>query len=186
VDGVYHCLPGGWTVKKLSLARRTSDTVWQLLDFQLNKYVGEWSFTVTLGVHDSCAAALLGWPSVNKEHPTIGVCQWRMRLSQLNRGTDEWIPLADNNVSNAICKDIAVPNGLEALDSMRDSAQIASLWESRPGSVWFQETNSLVLAALHFQGNEIAKAKQIATRVLKTLEGGPSEAWVRRFLKRLT
>src|SRR3984893_19286498 len=82
----------GWKVYSAALARETQVGLWQVIDFQLDKDITSWRFTINLGLHDNGVESLLQWAPLNTQQPRTAACQLRVRVVQLvddgDRGWD--------------------------------------------------------------------------------------------------
>jgi len=188
VRAVSPCMTG-WTVYGAAVARESESDLWQIVDFQLDKSVTSWQFTVNLGLHDAALETVFPeWPRLNTRKPSIGACQIRVRLGELIDGRDRWWPLgseaAFETLRSELCSTlakVATPD----LERFRSRQGIADAWMGGSGSRWFAMSNRMVLAGLLKQVGRKPQATDVAAAEVAESADSPREPWARTVAARL-
>jgi hypothetical protein len=175
-----------WKLEGLTFKRKPSGPVTQLIDFQLNKYVKEWTLAVNIGVHYSGVARILGWPM----EASIGSCQLRARLSELERGAGvhEWTKVpTESSVdgwANQMCatlERVVLPQ----LARFVTPDLVVSAWQREHDSAFFVHADRLVLAAFLSESGRRDEARRIASEEVAKLDGDPQKVWAESVLAAL-
>src|SRR5919201_5327901 len=186
---VASCLPG-WKTQGVALGHEVEAGVWQIMDFQLSKYVTSWSFTVNLGIHDVDLEGFLpSWPRLNTQKISTAVCNLgRTRLGELVDGHDQWWDLrADDAIaqlSHRLCstlKKFAIPD----LQHLQSREAIADTWMRNNKAPWFRGNQPMVLAALLKRVGRDREAEGVAAGAVAASIGSPSEEWSKTVAERL-
>ena len=188
VRAVSPCMTG-WRVYGAALTREPESDLWQIADFQLDKSVTSWQFTVNLGLHDVALEGVFPeWPRLNTQKPSTGACQIRVRLGELIDGRDRWWPLGSGaaleTLRSELCSTlakVATPD----LERFRSRQGIVDAWMGGRGSRWFAMSNRMVLAGLLKQVGRSAEATDVATAEVAESADSPREPWARAVAARL-
>jgi hypothetical protein len=191
------CLPG-WAVYGIALAREPKHGLWQVIDFQLDKYVTARRFTVNLGLHDTALESFFAeWARLDPKRPDTAACNLgRARLGQLIGGEDRWWDLPSEDGIDSTTRDLcsllmkfAVPD----FDRFRSNQAIAEAWmkSRKPSglfkgkkSPWFQGGAIALAAELKVVGRD-QEARDVAAAEIGASKGHPSEEWLKTVATRL-
>jgi len=199
VGKVAGCLPE-WQVHAMALARKPGPGLWQVIDFQLDKYVTSRRFTINVGLRDARLEPLIPeWVRLEPERPDVGACNLgRTRLGGLidHKGlgrlfndesrwwdlpSEAWIDSLSRELCSLLMK-FAIPD----LDRLRSSQTIAEAWmTSVHASRFFSGRSRMVLAAVLKDVGRDQEAREVAAAEVAASTGHPSEVWVKTMAARL-
>ena len=187
VRAVAPCV-AGWKVYSAALARETQVGLWQVIDFQLDKDITSWRFTINLGLHDNGVESLLQWAPLNTQQPSTAACQLRVRLGQLIDGRDRWWTLPSQGGPDRLAKELCstiVRSAFRDLESLQSRQGIVDAWLGGKHSVWLPASR-MVLAGLLKQVGRADEAMDVAASVVADSLGSPSERWSKTVAGRLS
>jgi hypothetical protein len=178
----------GWKVYETTLAREAEPGLWQVIEFQPDKYLSSQTFTINVGLHDIKAASLLSWPSLSATRPTTASCQLTARLGELIDGKDRWWTLTPVDALDPLAAEIwsnLEKFALRDLERFRTRRAIADSWLLRADTRWFGASR-MMLAALLKETGQIDKATEVAMSEASLRTGHPSQEWAQTVARRIT
>jgi uncharacterized protein DUF4304 len=181
------CL-AGWKVYGLALARETEEGLWQVIDFQLDKNITSWRFTISLGLYDNVVESLVQWAPLNTQQPTTDVCQLRVRLGELIDGRDRWWTLPSQGAPDRLTKELCsalLRSASQDLERLKSRQGIVDAWLRGDHSVWLPASR-MVLAGLLKQVGRAGEAMDVAAAEVANSVGSPSEQWSKTVAGRLS